>query len=296
MSYVEYPVVFSCGSESLLGILTKSEQTNNVGVLIAVGGPQYRVGSHRQFVLLARSLAAAGFSVFRFDYRGMGDSTGDLRQFDDVSDDIAAAIDAFQEACPEVGRIVLWGLCDAASASLIYWDVTQDKRVAGMVLLNPWVRSEAGLAKTQIKYYYGQRLLQAEFWKKLLTFKLGLCQSLKGLVGAWLRSRTNAAQGASTGSSDTFQRKMIRGLQAFPGHTLLILSGDDYTAKEFLEFSQADSQAMQALSAEKIERVDLAGADHTFSSPGQKLAMESATLAWLQNRLRNDGSSSHDPQ
>lgn len=239
------------------------------------------MGSHRQFVLLARSLAAAGFSVFRFDYRGMGDSTGDLRQFDDVSDDIAAAIDAFQDACPEVERIVLWGLCDAASASLIYWDVTQDKRVAGVVLLNPWVRSEASLAKTHIKHYYRQRLLQAEFWKKLLTFRLGLGNSLKGLVRTWLRARINAAQGASSSSSDTFQRKMIRGLQAFNGYTLLILSGDDYTAKEFLEYCQADAEAMQALSGVRIERVNLGEADHTFSAPEQQQAVESATLSWL---------------
>lgn len=285
MSYVESPVVFSCGGESLLGILTKSEPTNNLGVLIAVGGPQYRVGSHRQFVLLARSLAAAGFSIFRFDYRGMGDSTGDLRQFDDVSDDVAAAIDAFQAACPEVERIVLWGLCDAASASLIYWDVTQDKRVAGMVLLNPWVRSEASLAKTHIKHYYRQRLLQAEFWKKLLTFRLGLGQSLKGLVGAWLRARTNEAQGASSSSSGTFQRKMIRGLQAFTGYTLLILSGDDYTAKEFLEYCQADAEAMKALSGARLERVNLVEADHTFSAPEQQQAVESATLSWLRKLM-----------
>ncbi len=280
MSYVELPILFSCGSESLMGILSKSESAGDVGILIVVGGPQYRVGSHRQFVLLARSLAAAGYSVFRFDYRGMGDSTGDLRPFEDVNDDIAAAIDAFQDACPEVERIVLWGLCDAASASLLYWDATQDKRMAGMVLLNPWMRSEASLAKTHIKHYYGQRLLQAEFWKKLLTFRLGIGQSLRGLVGSWLRA--HAHQETSAGSSASFQQKMIRGLQAFPGYTLLILSGDDYTAKEFLEYCQADMRAMQVLSGVRVERLDMQEADHTFSSPAQQQAVERATLSWLE--------------
>lgn len=280
MSYVELPILFSCGSESLMGILSKSESAGDVGILIVVGGPQYRVGSHRQFVLLARSLAAAGYSVFRFDYRGMGDSTGDLRPFEDVNDDIAAAIDAFQDACPEVERIVLWGLCDAASASLLYWDATQDKRMAGMVLLNPWMRSEASLAKTHIKHYYGQRLLQAEFWKKLLTFRLGIGQSLRGLVGSWLRA--HAHQETSAGLSASFQQKMIRGLQAFPGYTLLILSGDDYTAKEFLEYCQANTQAMRVLSGRRVERVDLLEADHTFSSPEQQQAVESVTLSWLE--------------
>jgi len=52
------------------------------GVLIVVGGPQYRVGSHRQFLLLSRRLAAEGHPVMRFDYRGMGDASGAMRGFE----------------------------------------------------------------------------------------------------------------------------------------------------------------------------------------------------------------------
>lgn len=285
MSYAEQPIIFSCAGEGLLGILSKPGSAAPVGVVIVVGGPQYRVGSHRQFVLLARYLAASGISVLRFDYRGMGDSTGDLRRFDDVSGDIAAAIDAFQNACPELERIVLWGLCDAASASLMYWNATRDSRLAGLVLLNPWVRSEISLAKTHLKHYYRQRLLQADFWKKALSFRLGLGQSLKGLVGTLLRARAHAAALGATDSPGSFQGRMVHALQDFPGHILLILSGNDYTAKEFLEFCQADAAARQALSSEKLERVELEDADHTFSSPRHQRAVEHATLAWLEKSL-----------
>ena len=125
------------------------------GVLIVVGGPQYRVGSHRQFLLLSRRLAAEGYPVMRFDYRGMGDASGAMRGFEQASADIGAAIEAFQRACPAVQRIVLWGLCDAASLALLYVDATQDDRIAGLAILNPWVRSEASLAQTHIKHYYG---------------------------------------------------------------------------------------------------------------------------------------------
>lgn len=289
MSYVEHPIIFSCCDEKLLGILTKSEATGNVGVVIPVGGPQYRAGSHRQFVLLARFLAEAGFTVLRFDYRGMGDSTGDLRQFEEVSDDISAAIDAFQHECPEVERVVLWGLCDAASSSLIYWDATKDRRLAGLILLNPWVRSEASLATTHLKHYYGQRLFQADFWIKLLSFRLGIFKSVKGVMGAWRRARANSLINTSAGSPEKFQSKMVRALHSFPGQTLLILSGDDYTAKEFLEYFQADSLAMQALSTERLERIDLADADHTFSSPKQQRLVESTTIAWLEKQWATGG-------
>ena len=47
-----------------------------VGVLIIVGGPQYRVGSHRQFVKLSRALSQHNIASMRLDSSGMGDSSG----------------------------------------------------------------------------------------------------------------------------------------------------------------------------------------------------------------------------
>ncbi|NND69017.1 MAG: hydrolase 1, exosortase A system-associated, partial [Halioglobus sp.] len=72
-----------------------------------VGGPQYRVGSHRQFTLLARHLAAQGFTSLRFDYSGMGDSEGVRARFDNVREDVEAALDALLAAAPGVRRVVL---------------------------------------------------------------------------------------------------------------------------------------------------------------------------------------------
>jgi alpha/beta superfamily hydrolase len=72
---------FRCENSWLYGIASLPEQASSRGVLIVVGGPQYRVGSHRQFALLARHLAEHGVPVMRFDYRGMGDSVGDIRTF-----------------------------------------------------------------------------------------------------------------------------------------------------------------------------------------------------------------------
>ena len=53
----EIPLAFPCQQDSLIGILHRPERPRRTGVVIVVGGPQYRVGSHRQFTLLARYLA-----------------------------------------------------------------------------------------------------------------------------------------------------------------------------------------------------------------------------------------------
>lgn len=283
MNFSEQVVTFACAGEQMLGILALPEQAQKIGVLLLVGGPQYRVGSHRQFLLLARTLAAAGYPTMRFDYRGMGDSEGDLRHFEAVNDDIAAAIAAFQAHCPQVTKLVLWGLCDAASSALLYWDAVKDARVIGLVLLNPWVRSETSLARAHIKHYYGQRLLQAEFWRKLLTGKLGLGRAIGGFIGSLNRARQDKRSAVAT-ESLPFQKRMARGLATFPGTVLLLLSGNDYTAKEFLETVKADSAWAAALGQPSVTRVDIAEADHTFSSAEWRGQVENITRQWLETK------------
>ena len=284
MRFAEQAVAFPCVGESLLGIVATPEQPLATGVLIVVGGPQTRVGSHRQFLLLSRALAEAGYPVMRFDYRGMGDSSGTLRNFEVINEDIAAALGAFQASCPRVERVVLWGLCDAASASLLYWDQTQDARVHGLVLLNPWVRSEATLARTHIKHYYGQRFLQAEFWRKLLTGNLGLGRAIRGFLGSLKQARQERLP-AVRDETLSFQKRMARALETFHGEVLLLLSGNDYTAKEFIQAAQADPLWSTALKKSNITQAEIPEADHTFSSHEWRGRVESITRGWLETKV-----------
>ncbi|MFZ2293608.1 MAG: hydrolase 1, exosortase A system-associated [Polaromonas sp.] len=278
MNYTEETALFACAGDMLLGILAKPETPSEIGVIVIVGGPQYRVGSHRQFVLLSRTLAAAGYAVLRFDYRGMGDSEGQQRDFEAVSADIAAAIDAMQQRLPAVKQIALWGLCDGASAALLYCRSTRDTRVSGLCLLNPWVRSEASLAKTQVKHYYTQRLKQKEFWLKLLSGKVAL-----GAMSGFAQKLRLSASGPSKSETQnqTFQQRMAVAWHDFPGKILLLLSGDDYTAKEFLEHASAETHWQDNLSHAKLTRHDIPGVDHTFSDAASRTTAENLTLYWL---------------
>lgn len=284
MNHSERAVTFSCGQQILVGILAVPDGTpRTTGVLVIVGGPQYRAGSHRQFVLLARALAAAGYPVLRFDYRGMGDSGGEQRDFADVTPDVAAAIDALQTAMPAVQHVALWGLCDGASAALMYCQQQADPRVRGLCLLNPWVRSEASLARAHVKHYYGQRLRQKEFWIKLLSGKV----AGKALAGIWQNIRTMraGAQPSAEASQLPFQTRMARAWGNPQRQILLILSGDDYTAREFVEYVGMDGAWAGLLLQPHVDRHDLPGTDHTFSNAAARAKVESITLAWLDQRL-----------
>ncbi|MGM9479734.1 hydrolase 1, exosortase A system-associated [Roseateles sp. NT4] len=271
---------FACEGQPLVGILAEPDGTPaEVGVLIIVGGPQYRAGSHRQFTLMARHLAANGFAALRFDYRSMGDSPGETRDFLAVDADIKSAIDALLAARPTLKRVALWGLCDAASAALLYLESTGDTRVAGVALLNPWVRSAASLAQTHVKHYYWQRLRQKEFWLKLLKGGVG-AKALRGLG-----SNLQLACGAGKASdSRSFQDRMAAGLRGFAGPSLLVLSGDDYTAREFSGCAASAPAWAGLLERPTLALHELPTADHTFSASSDHDAQCRICLEWLRTR------------
>lgn len=301
LPYRDRLLPIECAGEALVGLLsepaaeTPTEAAAGTGVLLIVGGPQYRVGSHRQFTLLGRALAGAGVPCLRLDYRGMGDAGGEQRPFDQVDADIAAAIDAWQRAHPSLRRVVLWGLCDAASAALLYVHRRRDARVAGLCLANPWVRTEASLARTQVKHYYLDRLRQPAFWRKLLSGRVGL-SAVKELLAKVAQSRAappsaaknakHARAGAPVADTRHYTEQMADGLRAFGGPVLLILSGDDYVAKEFLDRCRDGGPAWRGLlSRPGLRREDLPDADHTFSTAAWRAHVERLTAAFVRDAL-----------
>jgi hypothetical protein len=82
-----------------------------------------------------------------------------------------------------------------------------------------------------------------------------------------------------------FQQRMMQALEAFPGPLLLILSGNDYIGKEFLQACQSSEPAQRALSGPRLTRFDSLAADHTFSSREWRQGVEAETLAWLQKSI-----------
>ena len=277
----EEVVSFNCDDARLWGILSRPPNgtaASPIAVLVVVGGPQYRVGSHRQFVLLARTLARRGFPTLRFDYRGMGDSEGEVADFKAAGPDLRVALDALSAACPG-SRIVVWGLCDAAAAALMF--ATSDPRVFGIVAANPWAHSDASLAAARVKHYYAARLLQREFWLKLLRGGLDLRASLSALLGNLKGASTFYRKKPAPSQDERFQTRMARGLASFRGHLLLILSGNDLTAKEFVQYTDLAPEWRGLLTDAKVSRVELADADHTFSRRVWQDRAEQETCAWL---------------
>ena len=64
-------------NKSLVGIATQAtakSETSPPAIVILNTGIIHRIGHNRMYVALSRTLAAAGYTVLRFDLSGIGDS------------------------------------------------------------------------------------------------------------------------------------------------------------------------------------------------------------------------------
>ncbi len=279
----EAALVFAASGQPLLGVLTMpAGGSDDRGVIIVVGGPQYRAGSHRLFVQLARHLACRGITTLRFDVRGMGDSPGDWRGFEQLDDDLSAAVDAAQRAAPHLRRFMMWGLCDGASAALMFGAQGWDARIHALALVNPWVRSEQGEARTRVRHYYRDRLLQPEFWRKLASGQVGW-QALKEL-GTSLRRMGSPAK-RSPEATVPYQQRMAEGWERFEGPALVMLSGNDYTAKEFADHVRHDARWSALMQRPSVTTRSFEAADHTFSAGSAKAWVLESTADWIDRAL-----------
>ena len=248
-------LAFPCGSLMLAGSLDTAP--GKTGLLMVSGGNEIRSGAFSGQSQLASKIAKAGFPVFRFDRRGVGDSEGENRGFRNSARDIAAALSAFRALAPDVERVVGFGNCDAASALMINGGEGLD----ALILSNPWTLDHDGgdhaLAPAAIRQRYAEKLKDPAEVKRLLSGGVNLRKLASGLF-----------QSAKPAPAPTALIEDMRaGLEGFTGKVRFLLASADRIAQHFEEvWDAADA---------RIYRCD--GAGHSYVEPAQR--------AWLTNQV-----------
>ncbi|MFC3174659.1 hydrolase 1, exosortase A system-associated [Novosphingobium bradum] len=246
--------LFACEGAELVGTLDEAPGTT--GLLIVSGGNELRSGAWGGQALLAARIAAAGFPVFRFDRRGVGDSTGRNGGFRGAGPDIAAALATFRQEAPQVTRMVAFGNCDGAAALML----NAGAGAQALVLANPWTIEEESAAEApaadSLRAHYRQRLSDPAALLRLLKGGVSL--------GPLLRSLAGAARKAPTA---TLAGELKAGLAQFAGPATILLAARDRTAQTFLaRWDRADPRLRHC-----------PGASHSF--------VEAEARDWLAERL-----------
>jgi exosortase A-associated hydrolase 1 len=237
---------FQCEDDTLVGTL--DDAPGATGLLIVSGGNEIRTGAFAGQAQLAARIAAAGHPVFRFDRRGVGDSTGENRGFRDSPPDIATALAAFRAERPGLERIVGFGNCDAASALMLSSGAGCD----ALVLANPWTIEDDDDVPppAAIRARYAAKLRDPKELLRLATGKVSLGKLARGIG--------RAASGSSRASA--LAEEMKAGLGRFAGPVQFLVAERDRTALAFLAVWEASDPRLARC----------AGASHAFAEPASR--------------------------
>ncbi len=169
---------FTCEGATLGAAYDHGERTT--GLLMVTGGTELRAGANSGMARLAAVVAAAGYPVFRFDRRGVGDSDGVDPGFRGSAADIAAAAATFRARRPDLRGLVGFGLCDGATALALSHAVAG---IDALALANPWVVESGGdmPPPAAVARRYRQRLCSAEGWRRVLTGDFDVGKAVRGV-------------------------------------------------------------------------------------------------------------------
>lgn len=78
---------------------------------------------------------------------------------------------------------------------------------------------------------------------------------------------------------------MLMGLSSFQQQVLLVISGDDLTASEFLELLKSSKSWQQQIEAKVDKTHTIDQANHTFSTQQWRKEVEKESLDWVNSLL-----------
>jgi len=117
---IEYPVFVPLGEDHLAAVITVPDQEPEGMVLLLAGTGAPRSHRFQLWAKVARRLAEYGLASVRMDYRGMGDSTGLLRQLAmrQPRVDQALAVARFAMRATGASRLCVVGHCSGSLVAL----------------------------------------------------------------------------------------------------------------------------------------------------------------------------------
>ncbi len=140
LSPMEKPIIFGHENDSLFGILHYPDDAQpSYGVVLCHPFAEEKLWSHRVYVNFAREAALRGIAVFRFDFRGHGDSSGNTEDnsLQNFFLDIDTAVTCFRQECPSVQGMGILGLRFGASLAALY--ASERDNIDRVVLWEPIV-------------------------------------------------------------------------------------------------------------------------------------------------------------
>ena len=299
----EIPVFFPAGGETLFGILTEPHDPIGAAAILLRGGGQGPCSERNQIdARLCRRLSEDGFHAFRFDYHGVGESTGAVERFrldEPFEEDVEAAINWLRGRGIE--RFILIGGCFGARTALAC--AARVPGLEGLVLKALPVRDkekdETGtwpLVPDRTVWQYASRAFRPHVVRALFsaTKRRGY---LRVFRAAW-RARTESPEAKGDNPAPRWlSTALLSNVETALQRSIPILFVSGTKDPGFGDFDRAMSARLGEILQESGSLVDaetlagrVGGADASLQQPVIDLIAE-----WLGHNEEVDHSNIHSP-
>ena len=160
------------GPANLVGILTQPDPEHAIpgapAMVILNSGILHRTGASRIYVQIARALAEQGFTTFRFDFSGVGDSEVRKDSIPIEERFIMETIEAmdYVASVTDTDRFIVGGLCSGGDGA--YWAGLRDERVCGVWQIDAFCYPTFGWYRRK----YAPKLLDPTAWVHSIKVRL----------------------------------------------------------------------------------------------------------------------------
>jgi pimeloyl-ACP methyl ester carboxylesterase len=291
---------------TLFGILhTPAQPRPDLPVIVLLSpGVKMRVGPGRLYVPLTDMLVQQGYRVFRFDFYGLGDSSGELQEtmladvynHIEVGRYVSDTRSALQWLRQQLGakKFILGGLCGGATTAVL--TAEREPEVDGLLSIGMNVCLSSNVA-TPAKYLtraqldsrrqgYYRRLLQPKSWLRLLTFQSEYGVIWRSMMRAFVKDNPTSAPVAATaeqrGNANPLFPPAFFAFLKRGGRALMLFSEKDRLQSEYQEkFAAPFAAQLQPYQPQLHEHV-IAHANHVLTFTPWQQEMVAVSRSWLQ--------------
>jgi pimeloyl-ACP methyl ester carboxylesterase len=253
---------------------------------------------------LAARLVPLGFHVLRFDYYGLGDSSGELDEKELAQvyasiqtgryvDDTIAAMNWAQQVLG-ISRFVGSGLCGGSISALL--TAAQDPRIECLLGIGlptaldgrpeNWATSLTQGQLNDLRGGYKRKMLDPRSWLRLLSGKTDYTALWRSLRGKRAKSGAQPSKPASPSEDNTNPRfaPAMRAVIESGRQMLLVFSANDRMHYEFQEKFEARHPEFSSVRNGMYETVVIEKANHVMSDRASVEALLNHADRWLITR------------
>lgn len=261
----------------LRGGIEEPEQSNGKAVILIHGWGTCRLGPQRYFILFSEQLSKRGYTVFRFDLPGRGESEGNPQTvtLDGMTDSVVDCISYVKNNFPDVGVIGLCGICSGGNTAII----TSLKHDVDFLIL--WSTFSFRTDKTlsvktkRTGHFFGvyfRKLFSMSTWKKMISGTINARMIWKVLFGHYKRPQLNPKDSSID----------VMGLWKQYKHRVLFVYGEkdpeaEKAKKFYTRYCSENSM--------KAEFVEIKDASHNFYQTKWRDELFSVSTEFLENAI-----------